>query len=200
MNRSSHFPRAAIAIIACNVLYFLYLTVRGSTLNTEFMLKMGALYAPYVIKEHEYYRLVSSMFMHFGFEHLFSNMLLLYFMGSVLEDSFGSLLFVFTYLISGLAGNVASVIYYSTMSARVVSAGASGAVFGLVGAVAWMIIKNHGYYKRMGMRQILLMVVFSIYSGVIGGGINNTAHIAGLVAGFFCGMVFSWGREERYAR
>lgn len=183
-------PKATIVLIGINVLFFLYVMSAGSFSDSRFMMEAGALYAPAVWEDYEFYRLITAMFLHFGLEHLFFNMLLLYFLGNLLEKTFGSLLFLFLYLFSGLMGNVASLIYYSIVEANAISAGASGAVFGLVGVVAYMVFANRGYFQGISSRQILLMIVFSFYSGLTGGGVNNIAHAAGLFSGLLCGIIF----------
>lgn len=191
-------PKATIALVAANVLFFLYLTVTGSSLNSWYMIEKGALYVPAVLRGKEYYRLITSMFMHFGFEHLLFNMLLLLYLGNILEKKFGSVIFSFIYLVSGLMGNLASLVYYSLCAENVVSAGASGAIYGLVGLIAYLVYYHRGYCEGISARQIILMVVFSLYGGFADGGTNNTAHIAGLIAGGLCGLVFY--RSERSSK
>lgn len=197
MAANRNIAKAAAALVLANVLYFLYLTFGGSTENAGYMLEHGALYVPAVLEDGEYYRMVTSMFMHFGVEHLFFNMILLYYMGTLLEPEFGSFLFLFIYLFSGLMGNAVSLLWYRMTDSYAVSAGASGAIFGLVGAAAWLVIRHHGYYKRIGIRQIVLMVVFSLANGYMEGGINNAAHIGGLLAGFLCGIIFGTAKDSR---
>ncbi|MCI8514628.1 MAG: rhomboid family intramembrane serine protease [Lachnospiraceae bacterium] len=195
-------PKGTVILIGVNVVFFLYVMYAGSFSDSRFMLQAGVLYPPSIWEEHEFYRLITAMFLHFGPEHLFFNMLLLYFLGSLLEKTFGSLLFLFIYLFSGLIGNVVSLIYYSVGDINVLSAGASGAVFGLVGVVAYMVFANRGYFEGISSRRIILMIVFSLYSGFTGGGVNNTAHVAGLLAGALCGMIFyrerNRGSKGRY--
>lgn len=195
-------PKATIVLIGINVLFFLYVFLAGSFSDSRFMLQAGVLYAPAVWEDHEFYRLITAMFLHFGLEHLFFNMLLLYFMGNLLEKTFGSLQFLFIYMFSGLVGNAASLLYYSIGNMNVLSAGASGAVFGLVGVVAYMVFVNRGYFQGISSRQIILMIVFSFYNGFTGGGVNNTAHVAGLLTGVLCGVVFyrerNHGSQRRY--
>lgn len=190
-------PKATVVLIVINVLYFIYLTVAGSSTSAQVMLEHGALFTESVLVDHEYYRLVTSMFMHFGIEHLFFNMLLFYYLGTLLEDEMGMGVYTFTYLFAGIIGNIASVMYYSATDPFVISAGASGAVFGLVGVVAWQVIRHHGRYGRIGMTQIALMIVFSLYNGITEGGVNNVAHIAGLAAGFLCGVLFLPSRNNQ---
>ena len=75
-----------IGLIALNVLYFLFLEATGSSENTSFMVAHGAMYAPLVIERGEYYRLITSVFMHFGISHIMNNMLILFILGDNLEE------------------------------------------------------------------------------------------------------------------
>ncbi|MBR5474539.1 MAG: rhomboid family intramembrane serine protease [Lachnospiraceae bacterium] len=188
--RWDRLPKATVTLVAANVLYFLYLSVFGSSLDTGFMIEKGALYAPLVLERQEFYRLFTAMFMHFGLEHIFFNMLLLYFLGDIIEREMGVTIFLFSYFVTGLCGNVASLLYYAVSPGHVVSAGASGAIFGLVGMIAYMVYCNRGYFRGISSRQIILMVAFSLYSGFTGSDVNNISHVVGLIAGVLCGMIF----------
>lgn len=192
MNRYRTIPIASIFLIILNVIVHLYLTFKGGTTNTMLMLENGALYVPAVLEDHEYYRMITSMFMHFGFEHLFFNMILLYYMGTVLEKGLGEIRFLLLYFISGLIGNVASLIWYTQIDRMAVSAGASGAIFGLVGAALYLVIKHKGYYRGIDIRRLVLMIGVNLYNGfVVQSGINNAAHVGGLVSGFLLGVVLT---------
>ena len=190
-------PKATVVLIGVNVLFYAYLAAIKAPSSSWMMIEKGALYVPAILENHEFYRLVTSMFMHFSFRHLFFNMLLLYFMGDILERRLGPVVFLFIYFTTGLFGNAASLIYYAFGQANVVSAGASGAIFGLVGVVAYLVFRNRGYFQGISSRQIILMIVFSLYSGITGSGVNNAAHVAGLLSGIVCGMVFCHGHYDR---
>lgn len=124
------------AIIVINILYFLYLEVAGSSLNNYFMIKSGALYAPAVMKGNEYYRLLTSVFMHFGVNHLLNNMLVLFVLGDNLERALGHVKYLIFYLLCGLGANIISLMTnMGEQGYYVVSAGASGAIFGVVGGL-----------------------------------------------------------------
>lgn len=97
-----------IAIAAANVIVFLYLSFGGMTESGEYMLAHGAMYVPYILENGEYYRLLTSIFLHFGFQHLFNNMVMLLMIGWNLELEMGRVRYVITYFVSGLAGNILS--------------------------------------------------------------------------------------------
>ena len=121
-----------IILIAINVIVFFLLTFQGMTEDAEFMLQHGAAYVPYIVEKKEYYRLFSSMFLHFGFEHLMNNMLMLAVIGWNLELEIGKVKFLIIYFMSGFCGNVLSACYEIVSGDFAVSAGASGAIFGII--------------------------------------------------------------------
>ena len=149
-----------------------------------------------VMEWKEYYRLFTAFFMHFGIGHLFNNMLLLWYLGSRLEKYLGHGKYAVTYLLCGLGGNVISLIYYLFTYPYANSAGASGAVFGVVGAMLWVVLRHRGHLADLTTRQLLMMILFTLYSGFTDSGINNTAHIGGLVLGFLLGMLFYRGGQS----
>ncbi len=169
-------------LILFNVAYFLLLEREGSTSSTKLMLKYGAMYAPYILEKGEYYRLLTAMFMHFGIQHLISNMLILYLVGDTLDRALGRFKYVLLYLASGIGGNFVSLVW--DVDSVSVGAGASGAVFGVIGALLWAAIANKGKLEDLDAVRIILMLGFSIYAGLGNPGIDNVAHISGALIGF----------------
>lgn len=138
------------------------------------------------------------MFLHFGFEHLFNNMLLLFFIGDYLERAVGPLRYGVIYLLGGLGGSLLSFFYNLEIGREVVSAGASGAVFAVIGAMVYVVIVHKGKLEDISLQRLLLMAVLSIYFGIVSGGVDNVAHIGGFAAGFLLGMiVYRKGRHSR---
>ena len=131
------------AMIIINIAVFLILSVFGNTEDAVFMLRHGAMYEPMVMQGHEYYRIFTSMFMHFGIDHLLNNMVLLGALGWNLELETGKVRFVVIYLLSGIGGNVLSLYHGMSAETYAVSAGASGAIFGLMGALLYVVIANN---------------------------------------------------------
>ena len=100
------------------------------------------------------------MFLHFGIEHLLNNMLVLFVLGSRLEQVIGKIKFLLIYLIGGVLGNVISLLIELRAQDFAVSAGASGAVFAVMGAMIYIVIRNKGWLGDLSMRQILVMAAF----------------------------------------
>ena len=170
-------------IIALNVLVFLWLSMTGSTLDGQFMYAHGASYWPAVIYKHEYYRLLTCTFLHFGFTHLFNNMLVLAFIGDNLERALGSVLYGVFYLICGVGSSALSIAWNIYTGVSPLSAGASGAIFGVVGGLVVILIRNHGRLEDLSSRQLILFALFSVYHGIASAGIDNAAHIGGFAIG-----------------
>ena len=103
-------PIVTVTLTAVNVLIWLVLELIGDTTDGEFMLAHGAAFVPYIIEDHEWWRLFTSMFLHFGAEHLVNNMLLLAVIGMRLENVLGKIPFTVVYLFSGLCGSILSVV------------------------------------------------------------------------------------------
>lgn len=158
----------------------------------------GALIAENVIQGKEYYRIVTAMFLHAGMQHLLSNMVALFFFGGIVENSIGHIRFFFLYLFSGVAGNLASIWYENHIGANWNSVGASGAIYGLVGAILVFTVFQRIYARKYNMPadptllyRMLFVVVYMVYSGFANAQTNNIAHIGGLTCGILCSILIS---------
>ena len=135
-------------------------------------------------KNGDYYRLFTSMFLHIGILHLLCNMYSLYIIGKEVENVFGKVKYLIIYLLSGIAGSILSLAF----NHNTICAGASGAIFGLLGALLYF-----GYYYRTYLgatltRTIIPVIVLNLIIGFTSSGIDNAAHIGGLVGGILIAM------------
>src|SRR5436853_322498 len=137
---------------------------------------VGALY-PGVIAAGEWWRLVTWNFLHIGLMHLLFNSMALYQIGPLVEETFGPAKFIFIYLATGIAAGVASLVIKPSFTA-----GASGALFGLIGLMATYGYRQGGVLGRALMKQMLIWAAFGFVIGLMPG-INNIAHAGGFVAG-----------------
>lgn len=185
-----------VALIVINIAVFFILTMFGDTEDAVFMLQHGAIYEPNIIEGHEYYRIFTCLFLHFGITHLLNNMVLLGALGWNLELEIGKVRFVIIYFASGIIGNIVSLFYDLTLEQPAVSAGASGAIFGLMGALLYVVIANRGRLGRLSGRGMLVMVILSLYFGLTSTGVDNLAHIGGLVSGFLLAVLLY--RRKQY--
>ena len=170
-------------ILIVNVAVFLWLSMIGSTDDAAFMATHGAMLTEDVVAG-KWQELFTSMFLHFGIDHLASNMIVLIAVGLPLEKVIGPVRFGIIYLVSGLAGNILSAALEIQTGIYTVSAGASGAVLGLMGAVIYCMIRHKGYIGGLSLPRVILSVGLTLYMGFTTSGINNAAHIGGLICGF----------------
>lgn len=187
---------ATLTLIIINIVVFLMVEFTGLSQDTLHMLDWGAAYTPLIVEKGEVYRLFTSMFLHFGIEHLLNNMLVLFVLGSRLERVIGKWRFLFIYLAGGLLGNIISLIADLSKNSYAVSAGASGAVFGVMGAMIFVVLRNKGHLEDLSIKQILIMAVFSLYFGFASTGVDNAAHLGGLISGFILAAIAGQPRRR----
>ena len=187
-NRNRRMACVNLTIIAVNFMYFAYLEIVGDTENSVFMIEHGAMFLPAVLNG-EYWRLLTAVFMHFGISHIINNMLILYVLGDNLERALGAVKYLILYLACGIGANAVS-LWFDMRSAQIsVSAGASGAVFGVIGGLLYAVGVNRGRLEDLSTRQLAVMAVLALYFGFTSTGVNNIAHIAGLVIGIIMGFI-----------
>ena len=172
-----------ISLIVINIVVYVVLGMIGNPYDPVFMADHGAVFTPLVVYSKEYYRVFTSMFLHFGVEHLINNMIVLGALGMHLEPHIGKIRFIIIYMLSGLAGNILSIFADFYSASYPVSAGASGAVFGIMGSLAVVVIKNKGRIEGIDKKRMIFMIFLSLYLGFTSPGTDNLAHIGGLVAG-----------------
>ena len=114
-----------------------------------------------------------------------------------LEYEIGKIKFIIIYLGSGLAGNIVSALGDVMTGRYVVSAGASGAVFGIIGALLYVAIRNRGKIGTVTGRGLVTMIILSLYYGFTSSGVDNLAHIGGLVSGFILAVLLYWKRKRK---
>lgn len=176
-------------LVIINVIVFFVLSFGGMTESATYMLEHGAMYVPYIIENGEYYRFFTSMFLHFGFSHLLNNMVTLVIIGRNVEPVVGKIRFLLIYFVSGLGGNLLSFIGECATGDYAVSAGASGAIFGLTGSLLALTMIYRGRVGQVTMKDMIIMIVFSLYLGFSSQGVDNMAHIGGLICGFLVALL-----------
>src|SRR5262245_5209121 len=177
-------PPFTIALIVANTLVF-FVTVSWGALQSESaILRAGALSRDLVLQG-EIWRLASAMFLHGGLEHLFGNAVGLFILGMAAEHAYGGLGMIAAYFLSGLGASVFSVLVNPGPSV-----GASGAIFGLLGAMIVFFYKCHAFLhlrdKRIG-QVLLLWAGYSVVTAYFMPFVDNAAHVGGLIVGAFSG-------------
>lgn len=181
-------PVVTLIIILINCLVFLGLEIKGDTLNPQYMLDMGASYWQYIFENKEYYRLFTAMFLHFGFAHLANNMVALWILGMESEKFYGKIQYILIYIIGGLAGSISSAIYYQVQNENTVSAGASGAIYAVLGSIVIMTLLDKKKKVRGNYIRIILVFMLMFFGSGTYGNVDNVAHLGG----FFGGIAISF--------
>lgn len=177
-----------LTIVAVNVLLFFLVELTGDSTDTEHMVRWGAAWLPDILQG-QFFRLFTCMFLHFGITHLGNNMLVLLFLGDTLEKITGHLKYGVICLGGGLIGSIVSCVHEYYTGTYYVSAGASGCVFAVTGALLYIVIRERGQLGALTVRRMLLLAALSIYNGFVSAGVDNYAHVGGLIGGFLLGML-----------
>ena len=188
----THSPFWTYVLIGANVVIWLILTIigaavfgaRNATEDGAFMLVFGAKFNE-LISAGQWWRLLSAMFLHFGLLHLLMNSFSLYQLGPQVEQFFGRGRFLAIYLLAGLYGNLFSYLFSDSLSA-----GASGAIFGLFGAFIAYLRRYRALFGESGkqaLQSMLVVLGINLVYGITSGVVDNYGHVGGLIAGFVVG-------------
>lgn len=181
------YPWATYLLVIINVIVFAVIELSGdSTRSIYDLLDWGANFTPYTFKN-EWWRLITSMFLHIGIIHLAVNMFSLYSLGRFVEMAFGHRVFLITYFVAGLAAGLAS----SYFNLYVVSAGASGAIFGIYGFYIVQVLAHSWHDKKAVLKSFISFAAYVLVITLIGTKANfdNYAHMGGLAAGLLIALL-----------
>ena len=206
-----------LGLLVLNIVGYIFCTQMGEVVYT-----MGSMNAEKILVAHEYYRFLTSVFLHADIEHLVSNMIFLFGLGQMVEQVTGHISFSIVYLLSGFGGSIFSILY-AVLTGKIYDAvGASGAIFGLVGALFILVVardlkrRSHsqgtveildqrgrqmlGAYESVSVGRIIFAVVYMIYSGSRAAGVDNAAHVGGLLCGIMIMAVINIVNTGGYKR
>jgi rhomboid protease GluP len=179
------------ALIAINTLVFLAMVATGVSFtqpSPQDVFNWGGDFAPATLGAHQYWRLLTSIFLHFGIIHIALNMYVLYQIGPFIENVFGRARYLLIYFLAGLFGSIVSVFIHP----QAVGAGASGAIFGLYGAVFGFLLIQRRTLNPAATTNIAksagIFVLYNVVFGSMRGTTDLSAHFGGLVMGFLAGM------------
>lgn len=176
-------------IILCIIMF----AISGFGYNTLSLVNYGANYGP-LVKQGEIYRLVTCMFLHAGIIHLVLNMYSLFIVGPRLEDFFGKWKYLLIYFISGISASLLSI----GLNGDVISVGASGAIFGLFGALIYFGHTYRGYIGSIIKSQIVPIVIYNLIMGFLIPGIDMWGHIGGLIGGVITANMLGTIENKKY--
>lgn len=178
-----------IIIALCIIMFF----VSGMGYDTYTLVKYGANFSG-LVRNGELYRLVTYMFLHAGIVHIGLNMYSLYIIGPRVEDFFGKWKYALIYFISGICGGLLSI----GVTPNVVSVGASGAIFGLFGALIYFGYNYRGYIGAMIRSQIVPIVIYNLFMGLFIPGIDMWGHVGGLIGGILTANMVGTIENKKY--
>ncbi|WP_099158506.1 rhomboid family intramembrane serine protease [Virgibacillus ndiopensis] len=185
-------PFLTYLLLLINIVMFIMLEMKaGGSQSTENLVNFGAKYNPAII-DGEWWRIITSMFLHIGLLHLFMNMLAVYYLGNTSERIYGSWRFLVIYFLAGIGGGLASFAFTFN-----VSAGASGALFGLFGALLYFgLLYKKIFLQTMG-KGLLILIGINIVFGFSFPQIDNGAHIGGLITGFVASAIVGLPKKRK---
>lgn len=170
-------PYITYMLIFINILFYVLSIIYNSFYNSMVL-------NPSKILNGEYYRLLSCIFMHGGIIHLLCNMYCLYVIGPQVESFFGKIKYIVIYLLSGIIGSLMSLSITNS-----ISLGASGAIFGLLGSILYFGYHYRVYLSQAIKSQIIPIIVLNLFLGFMLNGVDNAAHIGGLIGGVLVSMM-----------
>ncbi len=184
---------AVLVLILLNAVVFLFEISVGDSNDPEVLHRIGALEPYAVVVRGEYWRLFTALFLHGGFAHLGFNLFALYVLGPPLERSIGTMRFVLCYLISGLASGAGVVgLTLIGLVHPVQLVGASGCIMGIVGAWAGFLMRHrHAPHAKQRLANVVMIVAIQVAFDLSTPQVSMSAHLCGLIAGFFLGLVLA---------
>lgn len=178
--------RVTFSLLLIMLVYFIVLTLNGGSTNTGTLLRFGAFYPPAIVALGQYYRFITSIFIHIGLSHIFFNGYALYIFGPLIERLMGPKKYLLFFILTGLGGNLLTFIF----NFNSLSAGASGSLFGLFGCFLYLIHRHRELVTDQGRRSILRLVLVNLVLTLVVPSISVTAHLGGLIIGYLLSYIF----------
>ena len=188
---SSKKPIITLGIILLCIVMFI---ISGYGYDDLKLIRYGANYS-FLVRRGEYFRLITYMFLHGGIMHIVLNMYSLYIVGPKVEDFFGKWKYLLIYLFSGISGGLLSIAF----NQNVISIGASGAIFGLFGALIYFGYNYRGYIGAMIRSQIVPIVIYNLLIGLFIPGIDMWGHVGGLIGGIITSNMLGTIENKKYS-
>ena len=195
--KKKNYPYITIGIVVINVIVYLVLEWIGDTEDAWFIASHGGMYPLLIRDGDQWWRILTAGFIHFGIAHLANNMVVFALIGERLERAVGHIRMTVIYLLSLIGGGLLSYAVMLNTGDYAVSAGASGAVFGVIGGMLWVVILHRGRFEGMTVRKYVFMIVLSLYYGFSSINVDNWAHIGGMVTGFIVTAILYHRKSQK---
>lgn len=191
-------PLVNHGIFLINVIVFTFCTLSGDLLYNYGGLRLLE------VESGQWYRIITCMFLHADMSHLTGNMIMLFFLGNIVEKELGHVKYFILYFLSGITGGFASLFMQDVRIQMGMepagSIGASGAIFGMLGGLLWLLIRNKGRLAELSFKRVLFLVCYTLYGGLTSTNVDNAAHFGGLVAGFFLAAILYRKKKRQKER
>ncbi len=185
--------RVTYSIIIINIIIYIISAIASMDLmdmNGKVLLDMGALYTPYIVLDKEWWRLGTAMFLHGGMMHIVMNMFSLYIVGRGVEVYFNKASYLAIYISAGLVGGIVSIYIHQEN----IGIGASGAIFGIFGSLAGLLLANRAFINAKSkafIKSFGMIIGLNLILGLSIPSIDMSAHIGGLIVGILSGFILS---------
>ncbi|SKA83891.1 rhomboid protease GluP [Clostridium sp. USBA 49] len=179
-------PIITYCIISLNIIIYIVTAILSKNIfysDINVLIHLGAKYNPY-IRQGQFYRLITCMFLHGGIVHLVLNMYSLYSIGPLVEKLYGKIKYIIIYFVSGIMSSL-----FSFMFSQGVSIGASGAIFGLLGTIFVFAIKMKEIVGKDFLRNITSVIIANLILGLTISNIDNFGHLGGIIGGIISGYL-----------
>ena len=188
-------PLITIMIAVVNILVFIYMDFTGNTLDAGYLYQHGAMDVPSVLEDGEWYRVLTGMFMHSGFEHLANNMVMLIASGYVIENVYGRWKYLISYFICGIVATAFSAGYEIYKDEYAIGVGASGAIMGIFGIYVVMTMKEWKNIGRNDTSKLFVLIALMVF-GNMQEGVDWMAHLGGALCGMILGFLLYHPRKR----
>lgn len=191
--------KSCVHIAIVNILIYIVLMFVNNKTYEDVMMKFSINWK-YIMNNGQWYRIISSMFLHWDTNHLVNNMITLCAVGTYLEKMIGRKWIIISYFVTGILAGLTSIGYNMKLEQEVYAAGASGAIFGLIGILLAVLVMSKGRGDKISGRRLLIYVILVVWSQISDTQVDNAAHIGGILAGIITGMVYTLSRckEKKY--
>lgn len=186
--------KVTFVLLTIMIVYFIFMTFNGGTTNQETLIRYGAMVPIHVVAYGQYYRFITSIFIHIGITHILFNAYALYIFGSQIEMLMGPKKYLLFFLLTGIGGNIVTFFF----SFNSISAGASGSLFGLLGAFLYLIHRRPHMMTTQGRKSILKLLGINLLITLMVPSISVSAHIGGLVFGYLLSYIFKPGDNPQW--
>ena len=192
-------PIITYILMGLNVIMFIITMIFSKGMNDANVLAKFGANIPSYIRAGDYYRIITSMFLHASIFHIACNMYSLFALGPTMEHFFGRVKYLLIYLFSGIMGSLFVMVFQGEYS---ITVGASGAIFGLLGALVYFGYNYRGYIGNQILKQVVPVIAINLFIGFTSSNISNAGHIGGLLGGFVVAFMLGINddKEEKSKR